>query len=642
MANIKNFSDKNLLFHIFSKSPVNETQTLEQVKNKSGHTLTTDDIFGEEIPACFFSNEQKDKTRFKARKNDLCKIGNNNYYFYNGSEWKERSSWNDGEVFFNQHSAYLNNGEDCLDSEKIPSAIIKYYKERDAVFLKDDNNNYATGNKLTVRVKDENDDFIPQFLSATDIFVGGVPSVGYNPIVTKNGTTMKEDASVGDDEAKYIANNYAGIIQFPIEYSGTEIATGIKVSVWRYIGKTLTEVLKNFSTSGFNYEVVSSINDRPEASENLKGWIYFVPNLYDDEEGIDYYEEYICVNKNDVWKWELIGSTKLVTGFTDDSTIGTHISDQYTTAVKGSIEDGKIQLYTRIASSTHRGVSYLYNKTANTLGSATDAAVTESTIKSVYDKITSNQVSSVNGYSGAITLKAGGNTANLTANTNSDSASNLWGLNVDNRSGYQYVIDGFIGDNDVYGNIGTDYAETASLPSAATKVIGNFVYDSDGNVIDTIRAERMVSSFYGKTATGLTEWVADMHNLKNGYYCFAATNNLTTFIGDLSSLTIGTGMFYGCTALETFIGHLSSLDNAECMFTANTDYGSKLNAESVEYILYSIPTYTYGTHKLGLGIHVDAVATFNKITGAQLTATNGSSLENVSYKGWTISVYVRR
>ena len=86
--------------------------------------------------------------------------------------------------------------------------------------------------------------------------------------------------------------------------------------------------------------------------------------------------------------------------------------------------------------------------------------------------------------------------------------------------GGQQIIDGFIGDYNVYGNIGSSYARTASLPENATKVIGNFVYGADGKVIDTIRAERMVSDFDASTATGLTEWVADMPNLKNGKYVF--------------------------------------------------------------------------------------------------------------------------
>lgn len=318
--------------------------------------------------------------------------------------------------------------------------------------------------------------------------------------------------------------------------------------------------------------------------------------------------------------------------------------------------DGVVDIGVIDATDTAKGLTYVYNKTATGLGSSTTATVSEATVKSVYDtlesvydtlyaKIPTSYVSKVNGNSGPITIKAGGNFGNVTANEIGTSASNLWGLNVDIRGTEQRIIDGFIGDSNVYGNIGTDYAKTASLPENATKVIGNFVYGSDGKVIDTIRAERMVSGFYGYTATGLTEWVADMPNLKDGLDVFydggGHITPIKTFIGDLSSLENGENMFYFCTALETFIGDLSSLTSGYCMF-GGISYSSccKLNAESVERILETIPTYTDGSHYLGLGIHVDAVETFNEITGAQLPATKQSSLYGVPYKGWTIEVLV--
>lgn len=310
---------------------------------------------------------------------------------------------------------------------------------------------------------------------------------------------------------------------------------------------------------------------------------------------------------------------------------------------------GNYEFAAVVADSANRGVTYLYDKTATGLGSATNATVTENTVKSVYDtldaKIPTTYVSTVNGSSGAINLKAGGNLWYLS--NPSDTQSNLWGLNLEKSNGSeQFIIDGFIGNTNAYGNIGSMYTSTASLPANATKVIGNFVYGSGGKVIDTIRAERMVSGFSGRDATGLTEWVADMPNLKDCATegqgtagCFYDLHNLTTFIGDLSSLVNGDFMFYHCNTLETFIGDLSSLENGTQMFTKINEAGCKLNAESVECILESIPTYTSGTHELGLSIHVDAVETFNEITGAQLPATKGSSL-NVSYKGWTIKVYV--
>jgi hypothetical protein len=45
-----NFLDRNERFHIFSKSPVSSDQGVAQAVNKSGHTVTTSDIWIDDIP----------------------------------------------------------------------------------------------------------------------------------------------------------------------------------------------------------------------------------------------------------------------------------------------------------------------------------------------------------------------------------------------------------------------------------------------------------------------------------------------------------------------------------------------------------------------------------------------------------------
>lgn len=141
---------------------------------------------------------------------------------------------------------------------------------------------------------------------------------------------MDEDArsSSKEDETvmRFIANYYAGIIQFHDEKDGTDVAEHkdkktnetlqIKISVWEYIGKTLTDVLKGFATidSGFNYKVVKSESERPTASLQWKGWIYFVPSSKTETNNV--YDEFICVDKKDengdtYWIWEQIGSTAI-------------------------------------------------------------------------------------------------------------------------------------------------------------------------------------------------------------------------------------------------------------------------------------------------------------------------------------------
>jgi hypothetical protein len=123
---------------------------------------------------------------------------------------------------------------------------------------------------------------------------------------------MEENAKYKDassDNMRYVTNYYAGIIQFPVQKSGTTVASNIKISVWEYIGKTLTNVLKGFATvdSGFNYEVADSC---PPASEDLKGWIYFIPSQSPKDSNV--YDEFICVGDGKGgWKWEQIGSTAI-------------------------------------------------------------------------------------------------------------------------------------------------------------------------------------------------------------------------------------------------------------------------------------------------------------------------------------------
>ena len=346
----------------------------------------------------------------------------------------------------------------------------------------------------------------------------------------------------------------------------------------------------------------------------------------------------------------------VVTGFVNSTETNSGGVDPSAIRVRND-GNGAYQFYAAVASSTQAGVTYLYDKTAATLGSATDATVSEKTVKSVYDSLNSAinskdvGVTSVNGYTGQVKLRAGGNTSNTFSISDvNNGKSNLWGLNVTIDDTTQKIVDGFIGDNQVYGRIGSNYPTTASLPTQATKVIGNFVYDADGKVIDTIRAERMVSGFYGKTATGLTEWVADMPNLDAAAGCFSECRSLTTFIGDLSSLENGNGMFYGADALTTFIGDLSSLSDGSYMFAEDDNNATKLNSESVECILESIPDWTGDNkeHKLDIGVSTvitaesDVRQSVKDITGVELTATAiyGKTTQTITYKGWTIKFVV--
>jgi hypothetical protein len=276
-----NLLDTNQLFHFLSKSPVGLETTLDAARNKSGHTLTTDDIFGEEIPACFVpetEDQLKNIPKYSLHKNDLAAIGYGSSsvkcYYYNGTQWVERTeSWKDNELFFNRHSLHLNDGsyiQGNVDKKIEEEAVIVYRKERKGFFITPENNNTAGSGNMSVRVLKKTDtniseneisaitagDFVPQFLQSTDKFANGIPSIGYNPLVyntyAKNGLVEDEK-----DSGAYVANSYAGIIQFndttylkeiDIIQDGKNYLKDIVISVWEYVGKTLTEVLGGFAS----------------------------------------------------------------------------------------------------------------------------------------------------------------------------------------------------------------------------------------------------------------------------------------------------------------------------------------------------------------------------------------------------------
>ncbi len=224
------------------------------------------------------------------------------------------------------------------------------------------------------------------------------------------------------------------------------------------------------------------------------------------------------------------------------------------------------------------------------------------------------------------------------------------------------VIDGYIGSKDTYGNIcGGDYGRFAAIGSFTSiyndtprscRVEGNFLIDEETNkVAEVLKPERFISSVsIDRTKCNLKSWVSDMPNLKDGNRVFYFNDDLTTFIGDLSSLENAYEMFYGCDALTTFIGDLSSLSNGDRMFSTfggSTSTSAKLNSESVECILESIPDWTGDGvgHNLDIGVSTvitadsDVRQSIKDITGVELTATVGNT-QVITYKGWEITFFV--
>ena len=99
--------------------------------------------------------------------------------------------------------------------------------------------------------------------------------------------------------------------------------------------------------------------------------------------------------------------------------------------------------------------------------------------------------------------------------------------------------------------------------------------------------------------------------------------NLRRVALSLPKVTYMAHSFKDCGLLTSFECDLPSLSNAESSFR-----GSILNKESALRILNTIPSYSSGTHKLGLGVHID-----HKTDEEVLTA-----IDNAEAKGWTLTV----
>ena len=241
-------TDNHLLneqFHVFSKSPASVATALGDASNRSGHTVTASDVWGQEIPAFFYAKTQSVADSYKslAKTNDLCRIGNSVAIFENGNWVVKYNSYTDipdGHKFKNA------NGDE----------VIRFHKNRLAYTLNLDNNAGDDGLNTTAKIQgwdeannkvydyvDTAPKFISQFVTSTDKIVDGIPSKGFGPFVmagTTTGDITKVLPEGTSDPNHYIANSFAGIIQF-----NQDRTDAIYVHAFEYCGKTLSTAVSD-------------------------------------------------------------------------------------------------------------------------------------------------------------------------------------------------------------------------------------------------------------------------------------------------------------------------------------------------------------------------------------------------------------
>lgn len=218
------FIDTFAKYHTLSKYPVDENTSLANVRNKSGHTVTTSDIWASEIPAFFVVYDDDTRNSLAAKEGDLCTQGSQLYEYKDGA-WATRDALVDGEVI---------------------GGVIKYHKGCKAVILTDTNNSGTGGNGYSVRIRPNGaaatDPFIDSFISSMDKVVNGIPSMGYNPVVhdTTSATGFRDEGTGTND---FIANCYGGVITFNTKRNDAE--SKITIDVFEYVGSKLNTTLSD-------------------------------------------------------------------------------------------------------------------------------------------------------------------------------------------------------------------------------------------------------------------------------------------------------------------------------------------------------------------------------------------------------------
>ena len=126
-------------------------------------------------------------------------------------------------------------------------------------------------------------------------------------------------------------------------------------------------------------------------------------------------------------------------------------------------------------------------------------------------------------------------------------------------------------------------------------------------------------------------WNINLSSLEDGTGMFQHSSFLKSFTSDLSALKSGSNMFKDCP-LNSFRASLSSLENAVDMFDK-----SKLDAESVMYIIDSLPSYESGEHNITIGINCVNNQSELDTFASDAYYQSWEILNNyITNKGWTV------
>lgn len=225
------FISDNQKFHIFSKSPVRANMELFQATNKSGHTVISDEVRTDDIPWFINVPDVNNPPSYvkDPRKNDIIFQGKFNSLStaavckkWDGEKWVDGPNLKENPILKNE------NDDD----------VIQVHFEKDIEYVSDTNNAGTTSDKQAAFVLKANGEMLTHFVSPTDKIYNGIPSNGYGLYLFLDSQLQSETDS---NDNGYIANSYAGIIQF--NKARSEGANKFKVITFEYIGGYLNKSL---------------------------------------------------------------------------------------------------------------------------------------------------------------------------------------------------------------------------------------------------------------------------------------------------------------------------------------------------------------------------------------------------------------
>lgn len=226
-------------FHSFSKLPVDNDLKLNNAINKSGHTVTSSEVWANDIPYYGKMGSLDDvisKIQPNAQKNDMC-------FITSGKDMGKTFQY-DGNNNWIDITSTLIDGAIIKNSKDEP--VLLFHKGIILTNLTADNNANVNSNNNAARLRvtrDKKGNTIPnggtrlveQFVQVTDKSLDGRASVAYAPILTDKAT----NASL-ISETDYYDYCFSGTILWE------KVTTkDIKIDCFEYIGKYVSDVSGN-------------------------------------------------------------------------------------------------------------------------------------------------------------------------------------------------------------------------------------------------------------------------------------------------------------------------------------------------------------------------------------------------------------